>query len=129
MKAEINLLNIKSYLVGNYRYSLYYSKFQWLIRSHILEQIKWRIKVMNKSCYNSGSCVECGCATTALQMANKACDGPCYPTMMSKKVWKSFYKGGLTWDRQTQLFWQLDYGELLKFKTVRERDELVKRKS
>ena len=79
---------------GWYRYTLYYSKdiikidLSWLIRKHIREQIEIRINSMNKECYNSGSCIECGCATTALQMANKACEGNCYPTMFSKNEWE-----------------------------------------
>jgi hypothetical protein len=35
-------------------------------------------------------CIKCGCDTTALQMANKACVGECYPKMMNKKEWKIF---------------------------------------
>jgi len=89
-KKEINFENIKSYLLGNFRYFLYYSKAKKLIRPHILEQIDWRIKVMNSKCYNEGSCVKCGCTTTQLQMANKSCDKPCYPPIMSKIKWKAF---------------------------------------
>lgn len=28
-----------------------------------------------------------GCTTTALQMANKACDKPCYPRMLTRSEW------------------------------------------
>lgn len=79
------------WLIGWYRYHLYYSKFSFLIRKHIREQITWRIEVMDRECYTSGQCKKCGCATTALQMANRACKKPCYPDMMSKKKWK-YYK-------------------------------------
>jgi hypothetical protein len=127
MKAKINLSNIMSYLVGNFRYAIYDNGWSWLIRQHILEQIAWRIKVMKKECYHLGSCVECGCSTTALQMANKACDGLCYPTMMDRWQWRKFKKGGIHYDIMLDLFWQLDYGELIKFKTIAERDELVNR--
>lgn len=76
------------YFQGNIRYKIYYSKYKnLLIRKHILEQIEYRIKMMNPKCYNKGECIECGCATTQLQMCNKACDGKCYPTMMGKKDW------------------------------------------
>jgi hypothetical protein len=34
---------------------------------------------MDIDCYLDGSCKKCGCETTALQMANKACAGNCYP--------------------------------------------------
>jgi hypothetical protein len=64
-----------------------------LMRQHIWEQIKWRIKIMDKQCYRQGSCKLCGCETTALQMANKSCDKPCYPPMMSRKLWRKFLQG------------------------------------
>lgn len=121
MKAKINLVNIKSYIVGNYRYRLYGTEFQWLIRTHILEQIKWRISVMDKGCYENGSCFICGCATTALQMANKNCDKPCYPCMMPKDKWKLFKRGGIFFDYPTKIFWQIVDGSLIKFNTATER--------
>ena len=64
-----------------------------MIQSHIREQIDMRIKWMKPECYKGGSCVMCGCQTTELQMANKACDGDCYPPMMNKKQWEAFKKG------------------------------------
>lgn len=88
---KITIKNIIAFIVGNIRYRLYYSKFLFLIRRHILEQIRFRIKVMDRECYVRGSCVMCGCTTTALQMANKMCDKPCYPPMMKKKIWNKFY--------------------------------------
>lgn len=105
--SDINLLNIKSYLVGNLRYKVYDNSFSFLIRRHILEQIEFRIANMNPECYNSGSCIKCGCKTTALQMANKACDEPCYPTMMDKENWERFKKGGMFYDHFTNDFWQI----------------------
>lgn len=57
------------------------------MRNHIREQIEYRIKVMNPECRNSGSCIKCGCMTTALQMCNKSCEGLCYPPMMNKYYW------------------------------------------
>ena len=85
---------ILAYIQGWYRYNLWYSKerikidLKGWIRPHIREQIDMRIKSMRKSCYLNGSCDECGCKTTALQMANKACNGVCYPKMLSKFGWK-----------------------------------------
>ena len=85
------LNNIKAYITGNYRYTFYYSKhFKFVIRKHIMEQIQWRIMAMDRKCFTAGSCQECGCLTTALQMANKACNKPCYPKMMGKKDWRNF---------------------------------------
>lgn len=95
MKAKLSIKNIIAYLQGNIRYYLYYSRFKFLIRKHIREQIDFRIKYMDKECYENGSCKLCGCATTALQMANKSCDKPCYPPIVNKSDWESFYKGFL----------------------------------
>lgn len=91
MKNKRKLSDIFAYLQGYWRYNLYYSKyFKFLIRTHILEQIQWRISEMDIECFESGSCKICGCDTTALQMANKQCGKPCYPKMMNKKEWKEF---------------------------------------
>lgn len=86
------LINIYHFTVGTIRYKLYYSKYSWLIRKHIAEQIEYRISVMDEECYKNGSCKICGCKTTALQMASKQCPKPCYPPMMNKKDWKDFCK-------------------------------------
>lgn len=88
MKYDIQ--NILSYIQGHVRYKLYYSVFKFLIRKHIKEQINYRIDAMEIKCYLNGSCIMCGCKTLHLQMANKACDKPCYPSMLSKKKWKEF---------------------------------------
>lgn len=79
------------YIQGNLRSWLFYSEnFKGLIRPHIHEQIQLRICVMDTVCYKTGSCKLCGCKTTALQMANKACEKPCYPPMMNKAQWHTF---------------------------------------
>jgi hypothetical protein len=93
-KSEITPKNVKAYIQGKVRYYLFYHSKRWmrnLIRLHIFEQINYRIKVMDKECYENGSCKMCGCETTALQMANKQCGKPCYPEMMNKAKW-SFFK-------------------------------------
>lgn len=100
--------DIISYIQGNIRYRLYYSNFKFLIRKHIQEQIDFRIQVMDRECYNNGSCKICGCETTALQMANKACDKPCYPRMYSKKVWKTIgYVYQTLWDKDKKKYYEL----------------------
>lgn len=87
--------NIGYFIQGWIRYGMYYNKrLRFFMRRHILEQIDYRIGKMNKECYTSGSCVECGCKTTALQMANKPCDGDCYVSMQSRKNWKKL-KGNI----------------------------------
>ncbi len=85
--SRINVSNMLAYIQGNYRYKLYYSRFKWLLRPHIVEQIDVRINSMDRQCYNEGQCKLCGCKTTALQMANKACEKPCYPKMIDKVTW------------------------------------------
>ena len=118
MKAKINLKNIKSYIVGNYRYKLYYSSYFYiLIKKYIREQIEMRIECMDEECFLNGSCKLCGCETTALQMANKACDKPCYPAMMDKKSWERFKTGALYYDKETKMMWWYKKGELLNYKS------------
>lgn len=107
---QITIPNIFAYIQGNIRYMLFYSRFKFLIRRHIREQIDARIYSMDSVCYNQGSCKLCGCSTTALQMANKACDKPCYPKMLSRKKWKHFKKHHLYTEETKNeiLYWNLD---------------------
>lgn len=102
---------IRSYVTGWIRYFLYYSKekvgvdLSFIIRKHIREQIYCRIESMDRKCFNDGSCKMCGCKTTALQMANKACDKPCYPIMLNKKQWDRFKKRGVMY--YDPIHWEL----------------------
>lgn len=87
----MKIKDVYHYFVGKFRYFVYYPPIlNKLIRGRIKKQIDFRIAVMEEECYNQGSCIKCGCTTTALQMANKACDKPCYPPMMKKKDWERF---------------------------------------
>lgn len=104
---KISIKDIYNYFIGNYRYMLFYSNFAFLIRPYIKEQIEVRIKSMSKKCYSTGQCTMCGCKTTALQMANKACDKPCYPKMMKKSLWKWVQLGYPILDRGTGKYWQI----------------------
>lgn len=92
---KYSLSDILDYLRANVRYKIYYSGVSILLMTeHIREQIDFRINIMmDKECYNSGSCKVCGCTTTHLQMANKMCEGKCYPTMMTKWEWEMFKRG------------------------------------
>lgn len=92
IKGKRPLKDVWHFIVGHYRYNLYYSKLKFLIRKHIQEQIEFRINNMKKECYENGECIKCGCRTTALQMCSKSCDGNCYPPLMPKKVWRSIPK-------------------------------------
>lgn len=107
MKAKINLTNIWAYISGNIRYFCYYNMYffrQSFLPLHIKEQISWRIKVMDKECYNNGSCKLCGCKTTNLQCASKSCDGNCYPPMMGKHTWNVFKIYGIKqWENGKKL--------------------------
>jgi hypothetical protein len=59
----------------------------------VLEQIDYRIGIMDEECYDSGVCKFCGCETTALQMASKTCNGNEYPPIVKKNRWKRFMRG------------------------------------
>ena len=105
-KAKPTLKNIIAYIQGNLRYKLFYSNFAFLIRPHIREQIEVRIRSMDQECYNAGECKICGCQTTHLQMADKACDKPCYPRMLNKKTWDNWKKCKFTM-RENDKYWNL----------------------
>lgn len=100
INGEKSAIDIWHYLLGNYRYSLYYSSLKILIRQHIVEQIEFRVKNMEQQCYDEGECKLCGCKTIALQMCNKPCEKPCYPSMMNKKEWEIFKRGGIFVDKE-----------------------------
>lgn len=95
------------YIVGHIRYKLYYSSLYILIPKHIREQIDVRIKSMNPICFANGSCIKCGCLTTQLQMSNKRCDEPCYPTMMNRVLWKNMKLGGYYFAKNGDYKWEL----------------------
>ena len=110
---DIKYKDILNYLVGNYRYFFFYSWLNSLfLRDHIAEQIAHRIRMMKPECYERGTCVECGCRTTALQMANKACEGACYPSMFSKNEWKLLREGWIAWKDEER--WAIEDRVLIK---------------
>lgn len=126
---KVTLKNIKAYIQGNLRYRLFYSRLQHWLPEHILQQIEYRLETMNPSCYSSGSCVKCGCSTTALQMANKSCDGNCYPPMMTERQFLHYIVGqdvvveGNTWRLSKNSF--LEKGSLYTVYKVFLNEELV----
>lgn len=98
------LIDIWHYFVGNYRYKLWFSwYFKWLLRWHIREQIKFRLQYIPKECWESGSCVKCGCQVPHLQMANKVCEGICYPELMNSRQWSRFMIGSTI--KQKDRYW------------------------
>lgn len=116
--AKFKISYLWDYFLGNYRYYLYYSKIgmgidlSWFIRLHIHQQIDYRIDSMNRECYASGSCIKCGCQTTALQMADRACDGQCYPKMMGEQKWKFIKSGGHI--KEGNLLWAIFIDKFIK---------------
>lgn len=89
---KLKIKDVFYYIQGNVRYHLYYkgSILKCLLSQHVIEQFEWRLQQMDKECLNKGQCKICGCETTALQMANKACDKPCYPPLMNAFAWNRF---------------------------------------
>lgn len=102
LMGKRNVSDVWHYLVGHYRYWLWYTVNKdtsikpKLMRQHIWEQINYRISQMNPKCYAAGSCERCGCNTTELQMASKTCEGLEYPPMINKNSWDKYKIGKYT---------------------------------
>lgn len=102
---KINIKDILAYVTGNFRHSLYYTKLNFLIPKHIRKQIEIRLNSMNPKCYSEGACLKCGCVTPALQMANKPCEGMCYPKMVNKHFFKAWMEIGFAKIEQVVWFY------------------------
>ena len=134
MNMKFKLKDVWYYIQGNVRYQLYYWKFHFyyrkdifkylyllslhkLIPRYIREQIEKRINSMNPECYKSGSCIKCGCITTQLQMANKSCEGNCYPKMQNRKNWNLLKRNRIiisekrAWQVRNNKFKQYEVGK------------------
>ena len=133
MNTKFKLKDVWYYIQGNVRYQLWYYKSNYaqktwyrnifliplhkLIPLHIREQIEKRISSMNQLCYSQGSCIECGCMTTQLQMANKACEGNCYPKMQNRKNWNLLKRNRIiisekrAWQVRNNKFKQYEVGK------------------
>lgn len=92
LKGEYSWSDYIDFFRGNIRYWLYWNA-KYFLTDNIIEQFEMRVKVMDRDCYNNGECKVCGCRTLNLQMCNKACEGHCYPRMMSRKQWRQFNSG------------------------------------
>jgi len=90
MKSKHSWEDIKEYFIATFRYKVYCSRFYKILRTHILQQYRYRVLLMREACYNNGSCEECGCLTPNLQFTNKSCKGKCYPVMMNKAEWLDY---------------------------------------
>lgn len=94
LKAGKKPSNIWYFLTGHYRLWIFYSpRFSFLMRSHIYDQINFRLETMDRECFQAGACKKCGCEVPALQMASKACDKPCYTPFLSRTSWKKVKPG------------------------------------
>lgn len=73
------------------------------MRKHIKNQFIWRLAAMNPKCLDNGECIMCGCKTPQLQLANRICEGNCYPPLVDKKTFELILnsKEGwkLTWEK------------------------------
>jgi hypothetical protein len=103
-KESITPQAFLAYITGTLRHKLWYSRFKFLIPEHIQEQFLFRVRFIDIECYSNGSCKLCGCHTLALQFANKSCDKPCYPKMMSKAKWKRFLTGDYRFEDKTGIW-------------------------
>jgi len=50
----------KECLLAWWRYTLYYSWWDGFLAKTIRDQFKWRMDIMEKACYENGSCQRCG---------------------------------------------------------------------
>jgi hypothetical protein len=60
---------------------------------YMYEQIIWRrVQVIIKSpkCWESGSCIQCGCEILGKTMEDRGCEGKCYPEMMNAENWEIY---------------------------------------
>lgn len=100
---RITVKNVIRFITGYSRWFRYrlFKKYRFLkkhigvlsfYQDHKVEQIEYRMEVMNEKCRNSGKCIECGCHTPQLQMIDEPCEGNCYPAMMSKEEWERYKK-------------------------------------
>ena len=105
INCQYSVSDIIDYFRGNIRYWLFYH-IPWLLSTTTTQQFLFRVRVMNKDCFNNGECVVCGCRTLNLQFSNKGCEGHCYPKMMSKSKWKEFIGGKPYYDGN--MIWKFD---------------------
>lgn len=90
MKAKLTLSNIKGYIQAHFRQALDDLDF---LPEHIKEQAQWRLKqIAEKSpeCLEKDSCVICSCQVSSKVFEDRACEGNCYPEMMTEVLWNKF---------------------------------------
>lgn len=96
-KYLIYLFNDKAKIVDAWHctYGTFIDYLYWNDKSLLSEltilQLEFRHKVMNQTCLDNGSCIKCGCTTTALQAATKSCEGKCYPEWINEFKFRYLY--------------------------------------
>ena len=78
---------------GTFIDAIFYLKPELLSREVYLQLI-FRHEMMNTQCLNQGSCIKCGCTTTALQASKPSCEGNCYPEWISDSKFRRDLKMG-----------------------------------
>lgn len=83
--APLTLRNIWAVLQSYFRRSVKIPKY-------IQEQKDFRETQVDPVCKAQGFCRLCGCDLEGKLFEDRACDGFCYPDMMTKEVWKEYKK-------------------------------------
>lgn len=102
-KAKVNLRNVLAVLQAFFRKTQL--KIDGIsLDQHIFEQIIWRrlqVRAKSPMCWQSGTCIVCGCDILGKTMEDRACSlsenpdlkkEPCYPNMMDKITWQEYKK-------------------------------------
>jgi hypothetical protein len=90
---KIRIRDIWYYIQGNFRFWIF-RRWRFLMREHVIEQVVARMMSADKRCLDGGACIICGCHMPQLMFADKSCDKPCYPPMMSRNEWDVFKREG-----------------------------------
>jgi hypothetical protein len=79
------------YIIGNYRYQVYYSKnFKWLLRKSVKYNLGTLTHFINKECFNNASCKDCGCDVPQQNFGGKPCD--CFWININGEIKTDYFK-------------------------------------
>jgi len=85
---KINLINIRSYIVGNYRH---YKDNLIGSPEYLKEQVYYRLYVCKDDCVVTGACKYCKCPPYKKSWVNTSCNGgERFPNLMDKPDWEKF---------------------------------------
>lgn len=85
------LSDIRHFIIGEWRYFLFYAISPRLVSPRVRTVYKmrfWAVRESSNECIEDGACKVCGCTTPDLFFSDKACKGGCYPPMPSVRTWK-----------------------------------------